>query len=157
MFASMFSERDQHWMQKALTLAQYAAKQQEVPVGAMLVTAEGVAIGEGWNQPIMQHDPTAHAEVIALRAAAKHLGNYRLVNTTLYVTLEPCLMCVGALVHARVKRLVFGAVDPKAGAVVSVLRVLDTGKWNHRVDYAGGLMAESCGEILSDFFRARRG
>jgi|SRR3990167_7805714 len=153
----MFSERDQHWMQKALTLAQYAAKQQEVPVGAMLVTAEGVAIGEGWNQPIMQHDPTAHAEVIALRAAAKHLGNYRLVNTTLYVTLEPCLMCVGALVHARVKRLVFGAVDPKAGAVVSVLRVLDTGKWNHRVDYAGGLMAESCGEILSDFFRARRG
>lgn|SRR3990167_8059058 len=151
----MFSERDQFWMEKALTLAQHAAEHNEVPVGAVLVAGETV-VGEGWNQPIFLNDPTAHAEVIAMRAAAKHRGNYRLVNTTLYVTLEPCTMCVGALIQARVRRLVFGATDPKAGAVVSVLQALDIGKLNHRIEYNGGVLAVPCGEMLTHFFRARR-
>jgi tRNA(adenine34) deaminase len=151
----MFSDRDLYWMQSALRLAQAAAEQQEVPVGAIL-TLEDKIIGEGYNSPIDHRDPTAHAEILALREGARRLKNYRLPETTLYVTLEPCLMCVGALVHARVKRVVFGACDPKGGAVVSVFSLGESHLLNHQVDYQGGLLSEKCGHLLSDFFRARR-
>ena len=139
----------------ALTLAGRAASSGEVPVGAVLVQG-GAILAEGWNQPIVAHDPTAHAEVMALRAAGQSLGNYRFVDTTLYVTLEPCLMCVGAIVHARVARVVFGAFDPKSGAVVSCLHGFDAKGLNHRVESTGGMLAEECGEILKSFFRKRR-
>ncbi len=151
----MFSDNDLFWMQQALALAKEAGKMQEVPVGAVLVHDEAI-IGEGSNRPIGAGDPTAHAEIIALREGAKHLKNYRLVNTTLYVTLEPCIMCVGAIVHARVKRVVFGASDPKAGAVTSVFQMGAEVRLNHRVVYEGGLLAKECGQLLSDFFRERR-
>jgi len=147
---------DADWMQKALLLADRAAVSGEVPVGAVLVQGESL-LAEGWNQPIAAHDPTAHAEVMALRAAGRSLGNYRLADTTLYVTLEPCLMCVGAIVHARVARLVFGAFDPKSGAVSSLCRGFEMPGLNHRVASAGGVLADECGEILQAFFRARRG
>jgi len=142
-----FSDSDYCWMQRAMGLAHAAAQQDEVPVGAVLVLDEKI-IGEGWNCPITTCDPTAHAEIIALREGAQALQNYRLVNSTLYVTLEPCTMCVGALVHARVKRVVFGAYDPKVGALTST--------FNHHVHYEGGLMAEECGDLLSAFFRQKR-
>ncbi len=151
----MFSERDIFWMQQAIKLAEHAAQQQEVPVGAVLV-CEDKMIGEGFNRPIKNCDPTAHAEIIALRQGAENLNNYRLINSTLYVTLEPCIMCVGAITHARVKRVVYGAADPRAGAVKSVFQIGETNKLNHRVEYAGGLLAEECGEILRLFFQARR-
>jgi len=147
---------DQHWMQQALTLAERAAAAGEVPVGAVLVSDE-YCIAEGWNQPIGQHDPTAHAEVMVLRAAGVSQANYRLTGTTLYVTLEPCLMCVGAMVHARVQRLVFGAYDPKSGAVESVCRAFELPGLNHRVKVTGGVLAEACGEQLKAFFQMRRG
>jgi tRNA(adenine34) deaminase len=147
---------DEHWMQQALALASRAAAAGEVPVGAVLV-ADGELIAEGWNRPITDHDPTAHAEVMCLRAAGQALGNYRLANTTLYVTLEPCLMCVGAMVHARVARVVFGAFDPKSGAVSSRCRGFELPGLNHRVAAGGGVLEESCGELLRDFFRERRG
>lgn len=150
-----FSSADNYWMQHAIGLAEQAGKKQEVPVGAVLIL-ENKIIGEGSNCPISTCDPSAHAEIIAIRAGAKNLNNYRLLNTTLYVTLEPCMMCMGALIHARVKRLVFGAFDPKAGAVESVLQIGNSQKLNHHLHYEGGLMAEECGELLSDFFRARR-
>lgn len=150
----MFSERDHHWMQQALALAKKAEAEDEVPVGAVLVL-DDQCIGEGWNQPITTLDPTAHAETIALRAGAQAVGNYRLLNTTLYVTLEPCLMCAGALVQARIKRLVFGAYDAKAGAIESVCEGLKI-PCNHRVEHLGGLLAESCGKLLTDFFRSKR-
>ena len=146
---------DGYWMERALTLAKQGAAAGEVPVGCVVVH-EGVAVGEGWNRPISSHDPTAHAEVVALRAAAAHLGNYRLVDTTLYVTLEPCVMCVGAIVHARVGRLVYGAPDPKTGAIESAFRLLDDDLHNHRVAVTGGVLADACGTLLRDFFRARR-
>jgi tRNA(adenine34) deaminase len=146
---------DQHWMRRALELAAAGAATGEVPVGCVIVHA-GEVVGEGWNRPIGAHDPTAHAEVVALRAAAQRLANYRLVDTTLYVTLEPCVMCVGAMVHARVGRLVYGAPDPKTGAVESVFRLLDGAHHNHRIEVVGGVLAEACGERLRDFFRARR-
>ena len=152
---TMFSEIDLHWMQRAYALANEAAKMQEVPVGAVLVL-EGAVIGEGSNRPITTSDPTAHAEIIALRQGALHLKNYRLVDTTLYVTLEPCIMCVGAIVHARVKRVVFGAADPKAGAVMSAFQLGAEEQLNHRVIYEGGLLANECGKLLSDFFKDRR-
>ena len=139
----------------ALTLAGRAASSGEVPVGAVLVQGDEL-LAEGWNQPIAAHDPTAHAEVMALRAAGQSLGNYRFVDTTLYVTLEPCLMCVGAIVHARVARIVFGAFDPKSGAVESCLHGFDAQGLNHRVESTGGMLAEECGEILKVFFRKRR-
>lgn len=139
----------------ALTLAGRAASSGEVPVGAVLVQGDDL-LAEGWNQPIAAHDPTAHAEVMALRAAGQSLGNYRFVDTTLYVTLEPCLMCVGAIVHARVARIVFGAFDPKSGAVESCLHGFDANGLNHRVESTGGMLAEECGEILKSFFRKRR-
>ena len=143
-------------MQTALLLAGRAAASGEVPVGAVLVQGESL-LAEGWNQPIAAHDPTAHAEVMALRAAGQSLGNYRFADTTLYVTLEPCLMCVGAIVHARVARLVFGAYDPKSGAVESCMHGFEVPGLNHRVESSGGVMADECGGILKEFFRERRG
>lgn len=142
-------------MQHALTLAQRAAAAGEVPVGAVLVRDDAL-LAEGWNQPIASHDPSAHAEVMCLRAAGRVAGNYRLTGTTLYVTLEPCLMCIGAMVHARVERLVFGAADPKSGAVSSLVQGFELAGLNHRVRAAGGVLTESCSELLRDFFRARR-
>ena len=148
-------ERDSHWMQHALLLAEQAAEQDEVPVGAVVVLGEE-AIGEGWNQPISSCDPTAHAEIIALRDAAQRIGNYRLTGATLYVTLEPCLMCAGAMIHARIGRVVFGASDPKRGAVNSTTHAFETQGLNHRVTFTGGVMASACAGRLHDFFRARR-
>jgi tRNA(adenine34) deaminase len=146
---------DEQWMQHALRLAARAEAAGEVPVGAVLVN-DGVCIAEGWNQPIARDDPTAHAEVVALRSAGVSLGNYRYMGSTLYVTLEPCLMCVGAVVHARVKRLVFGAHDPKSGAVTSCVSGFQIAGLNHRVEWSGGVLAEECGELLKAFFRSRR-
>jgi tRNA(adenine34) deaminase len=151
----MFTQDDITYMQHAIQQAELAAKNNEVPVGAILVHDNQI-IGEGWNHPIGTHDPTAHAEIIALRAGASTLKNYRLLNTTLYVTLEPCIMCVGAIVHARVQRVIYGAPDPKTGAVASMFQLGDTNKFNHRVEYVGGLLAEECGELLRKFFRERR-
>ncbi len=149
------SNNDQYFMQQALKLAEYAQEQGEVPVGAVVV-AENKIIAEGWNQPISLQDPTAHAEVVALRAAAKILENYRLVDTTLYVTLEPCAMCAYAMVHARVKRLVYAASDPKRGAVVSQLQLLQQPWLNHHIEVSAGILAESASELLTAFFQARR-
>jgi tRNA(adenine34) deaminase len=146
---------DIDWMQYALKLAERAQQEGEVPVGAVLVLNDEI-IGEGWNRPIAAHDPTAHAEIMALRAGAEKLGNYRLNDTTLYVTLEPCIMCAGAMVHARIKRLVFGASDPKTGAVGSVFDILCFPQLNHRVDSVGGILAEECSAILSSFFSSLR-
>ena len=148
-------DRDRYWMAQALDLARRAAAAGEVPVGAVLVRGETL-IGAGWNQPIGACDPTAHAEVLALRAAAARVGNYRLVDSTLYVTLEPCPMCAGALIQARVARVVFGAVDPRAGAAGTVFNVLQSAMLNHRAEVTGGVLAEGCGTLLRDFFRARR-
>jgi len=146
---------DQHWIARALQLAEQAARDGEVPVGAVLIYQDMV-VGEGWNQPIALQDPSAHAEIIALRQAAKTLDNYRLPNTTLYVTLEPCAMCVGAMLQARIERLVFGAFDPKAGAVQSVFQLLETKALNHQIIWTGGVMAEGCGHVLKRFFQQRR-
>lgn len=146
---------DLRWMEHALVLARQAQHAGEVPVGAVLVKDQEI-LGEGWNQPILKHDPSAHAEIVALRAAGQRLGNYRLLGATLYVTLEPCLMCVGSLVHARIQRLVFGARDPKAGAVVSAFQLLDHASLNHRVGWQEGPLAEDCGRLLTDFFMAKR-
>jgi tRNA(adenine34) deaminase len=151
----MFTEQDHYWMQQALELAKKAAVADEVPVGAVIVHDNQI-IGAGYNQPISSSDPTAHAEIIALRAAAQHIKNYRLIDTTMYVTLEPCMMCAGAMVHARIKRLVYGAADPKTGAIVSQARMLEQRFLNHRVDYAGGLLADECSVILRDFFQEKR-
>ena len=146
---------DQQWMTYAIELAKRAASEDEVPVGAVLVH-QNVVVGEGWNQPIGTQDPSAHAEIMALRAGARTLENYRLLDTTLYVTLEPCTMCVGAMIHARIGRLVFGAFDEKAGAVESVFQLLDSNALNHQIPYRGGVMADVCGALLSEFFRIRR-
>lgn len=143
------------WMHRALQLAETARAENEVPVGAVLVVDNEI-IAEGYNCPIATHDPSAHAEMVVMRRAAEKIQNYRLVNSTLYVTLEPCLMCAGAMVHARIGRLVFGASDPRAGAVQSQSRVLDHSFLNHRVQYEGGVLAVPCGAILSDFFKSRR-
>ena len=143
-------------MLHALTLAKKAEAEGEVPVGALLLQ-DDLIIAEGWNRPIGGHDPTAHAEVMALRAAGQAVHNYRFTDTTLYVTLEPCLMCVGAIVHARVSRLVFAARDPKSGAVESVCRAFELPGLNHRVRVSGGVLAEACGERLKAFFQTRRG
>ena len=142
-------------MQRAIALARAAASRGEVPVGALLVRGDRV-LGEGSNAPIERCDPTAHAEIEALRAAAKEVGDYRLTDTKLYVTLEPCTMCAAALVHARVGRVVFGAWDPKAGAAGSITDVFAIPQLNHRVDVFGGVLADECGTLLSEFFRARR-
>lgn len=147
---------DEDFMALALELARAAASAGEVPVGAVVVI-DGEIVGRGWNQPIGRHDPTAHAEVMALRDAAQRLGNYRLPGATLYVTLEPCAMCVGAIMHARVARVVFGARDPKTGAAGSVIDLFAEDRLNHHAEVAGGVMAEECGSMLSSFFAARRG
>lgn len=146
---------DEGWMRRALELAQLAADLGEVPVGAVLV-ADDQLIGSGHNQPISKSDPSAHAEIMALRDAGQALGNYRLVDTTLYVTLEPCTMCVGAMIHARVGRLVFGAFEPKAGAVSSQLQLLEQPFFNHKTKVQGGVLEEECATLLKQFFRARR-
>jgi tRNA(adenine34) deaminase len=152
---NIFSTEDARWMAYAVQLAAKGEAIGEVPVGAVIVQ-DGKSIGEGFNQPISSHDPTAHAEIIALRQAAAHIQNYRLIDSTIYVTLEPCTMCVGALVHARVARLVFGTTETKAGAVMSKSQLLDNEYFNHRVDYVGGLMAQQCQHQLSNFFSTRR-
>lgn len=142
-------------MRRALELAHTAERDGEVPVGAVIVL-DGVVVGEGWNQPIGAHDPTAHAEVVALRDAAKAVGNYRLSGATLYVTVEPCLMCVGAIVHARIATLVYGAPEPKAGAVESTQRAHEHPALNHRFVVVSGVMAAECRDIVQRFFRERR-
>lgn len=142
-------------MWHALRLAQRAEQQGEVPVGAVLVQ-DNRCIAEGWNQPIQLHDPTAHAEMQALRKAGQAIKNYRLIDTTLYVTLEPCVMCMGAIAHARVRRLVFGAYDPKRGAVCHALQLSDAPFLNHKIDWLGGVLQANCAELLTDFFKSRR-
>ena len=142
-------------MRRALELARHAEQAGEVPVGALVVLNDEV-IGEGWNQPIVAHDPSAHAEMVALRAAAARMKNYRLPDSTLYVTLEPCAMCAGAIVHARIARVVYGAADPKAGAAGSVFNLLESPSLNHRAQTVGGVLAEDCGKSLKAFFQARR-
>ena len=149
------TEADNAWMRHAIRLAQRAEKFGEVPVGAVLVKNER-CLAEGWNNSIATHDPTAHAEIIALREAGQALENYRLINTTLYVTLEPCVMCMGAIVHARVERLVFGAFDSKRGAVCHALSLTNASFLNHSVQWQGGILEIECAELLTDFFRARR-
>lgn len=146
---------DEHWMQLALEQAQLAAAVGEVPVGAVLIK-DNQLVASGFNQPISSCDPTAHAEIVVLRAAAKNLSNYRLPGTTLYVTIEPCTMCVGALIHARVERLVFGATEPRAGAIVSAARLLDGAQFNHRIAVQGGVLAETCAAVMQQFFRKKR-
>jgi len=149
------AELDIRRMHRALELARRAEAEGEVPVGAVVAT-EHMIIGEGWNRPIHEHDPTAHAEIRALRDAAARTGNYRLPGTTLYVTLEPCVMCAGAIIHARVDRVVYGARDPKGGAAGSVFEVLGTDRLNHRVRVEGGMLEEECGSLLRGFFQSRR-
>ncbi|WP_373186466.1 tRNA adenosine(34) deaminase TadA [Halopseudomonas sp.] len=146
---------DIDFMRLALAEAQLAADLGEVPVGAVLVY-RGEVIGKGFNQPISSNDPSAHAEMVALRQAALAQNNYRLSGSTLYVTLEPCTMCAGLLIHSRVSRLVFGASEPRAGAVVSRAQVLDQTWMNHRIEVEGGVLAEECGEVLRAFFKGRR-
>lgn len=146
---------DEIWMEEALRAAQRAAEMGEVPVGAIVVW-ENTIVGRGWNRTIDGNDPTAHAEIVALRDAAAKLGNYRLINCDLFSTVEPCAMCAGALVHARVRRLVYGADDPKAGAVCSVMQVLDHPQMNHRIEVHRGVLAGRCAELLQKFFRERR-
>lgn len=151
-----FSQEDQDWMNQALSLARNAAQAGEVPVGAIVVTNEGVCVGTGANQREALQDPTAHAEMIAIRAAAQTLGRWRLFDCTLYVTLEPCHMCAGAIVLARIPRVVFGTRDAKAGAAGSLANVLTDPRLNHRCALHEGLLAEPCGTVLKEFFRARR-
>jgi tRNA(adenine34) deaminase len=150
------SMTDSDWMQQALAQARIAASMNEVPVGAVLVDADGELLAAGHNQPISACDPSAHAEIVTLRQAALKLENYRLPGTTLYVTLEPCTMCVGALVHARVKRLVYAASEPRSGAIESAQRLFETGEYNHRPEIEGGLLAAESSALLTAFFKARR-
>jgi tRNA(adenine34) deaminase len=146
---------DEVWMRRALELADKAAAQGEVPVGALIIR-DGAVIGEGWNQMIGSSDPTAHAEVVAMRDAARKMGNYRLPKTTLYVTLEPCTMCAGAMIHARIERLVFAASEPKSGVICSRRSLLDEPWYNHKLEWQGGVLADESSEKLQAFFRARR-
>jgi tRNA(adenine34) deaminase len=146
---------DAAWMRHALRLAERAEALGEVPIGAVVIRDDR-CIAEGWNRPIGSHDPTAHAEIVALRDAGRAVGNYRLVDATLYVTLEPCVMCMGAISHARIKRLVFGAFDSKRGAVCHALSLTDASFLNHRVAWQGGVLEAECSELLKSFFKARR-
>lgn len=149
---------DEDWMRHALRLAERAEREDdEIPVGAVLVDAEGHVLGEGWNRNIVEHDPSAHAEIVALRAAGRARGNHRLVGCTLYVTLEPCAMCAMALVHARLARVVYAATDPKTGAAGSVFDLLADARHNHRVEVAGGVLADEAGRMLTNYFRRKRG
>jgi tRNA(adenine34) deaminase len=146
---------DELWMEDALRAAQRALEMGEVPVGAVVV-CDGKIVGRGWNRNITDHDPSAHAEIIALRQAGANLGNHRLGDCELFVTIEPCAMCAGALVHARLKRLIYGADDPKAGAVHSVMEVLNHPKLNHQIEVRGGVLASRCRDLVQEFFRSRR-
>jgi tRNA(Arg) A34 adenosine deaminase TadA len=150
------SQNDQTWMQVALEQARLAAQAGEVPVGALIVK-DGEIVALGHNRNLLDHDPTAHAEIVALRQAAARLGNHRLIGCTMYASIEPCSMCAGALIHARVSRLVYGASDPKAGAAGSVLQVLNHPGLNHKMEVTSGVLAEKCSEIIQEFFRQRRG
>lgn len=149
------SKSDEYWMQYAIELAKKAQLEGEVPVGAVVI-AEGEVIGEGWNQSITNHDPSAHAEMIAIRQAGQHIENYRLVNSTLFVTLEPCPMCAGALVHSRIGRIVYGASDYKTGAAGSVMNILQNPRLNHQVEITRGVLQDSCSQLISSFFKQRR-
>lgn len=146
---------DEQWMQQALALAGQAEAEDEIPVGAVVV-ADGKIIGKGYNQPIGLHDPSAHAEMQAIRDAAGYLQNYRVINTTLYVTLEPCPMCAGLLVHSRISRLVFGAYDEKTGAAGTVMNLVDHPALNHQIEVTGGVLEQQCADKISAFFRRRR-
>jgi tRNA(adenine34) deaminase len=146
---------DELWMEEALRAAQRALESGEVPVGAVVVY-DGRGIGQGWNRNITDSDPTAHAEIVALREAGKTVGNHRLADSTLFVTIEPCAMCAGALVHSRIKRLVYGADDAKAGAVRSIMQVLNHPQLNHKVEVRNGVLAGRCAELLQTFFKSRR-
>ena len=152
----MRSRADESWMEQALEQARLAAQAGEVPVGA-LVIKDGEIIGLGHNRNLLDHDPAAHAEIVALRQAAARLGNHRLTGCEMFVTIEPCAMCAGALIHARLARLVYGASDPKAGAAGSVLQVLNHPGLNHKMEIRSGVLAEKCSEILQKFFREKRG
>ena len=149
------SNQDEYFMREAMTLAQQAAERGEVPVGAIVVK-DGEIIGRGSNAPIGMHDPSAHAEILAMRDAAKNIGNYRLVDCSLYVTLEPCAMCAGAIQHARIGKLIFGAKDPKTGACGSVINLMAEDKLNHHTHINAGILESECGQLLSDFFKQRR-
>jgi tRNA(adenine34) deaminase len=151
----MRTNSDEIWMEEALRAAQRALDEGEVPVGAVVIRA-GEVVGRGWNQNLASHDPTAHAEVIALREAGATIGNHRLVDCELFATIEPCAMCGGALVHARLKRLVYGADDPKAGAVRSVMQVVNHPGLNHEMEVRGGILAGRCADLLQVFFQERR-
>lgn len=146
---------DADWMGEALELARRAETENEVPVGALIVR-EGEVLGQGWNRTITLNDPSAHAEILAMRTAGERVANYRLPGATLYVTLEPCAMCVGAMIHARIERLVYGAHDPKTGAAGGRFDLLGSPAHNHRVSVEGGVLADECGEMLREFFRTRR-
>jgi tRNA(adenine34) deaminase len=146
---------DETFMLEALKLAEEAASLGEVPVGAVVV-CEGRVVGRGFNQPVGSHDPSAHAEICALRSAGQNLQNYRLPGCTLYVSIEPCTMCLGAIIHARVETLVFGAAEPRYGAVVSGQRLLENGVYNHQLQVRGGVLAGQCGDLMKQFFRQRR-
>ena len=155
--STQMNPTDSHWMQKALALAIKARDEHaEIPVGALLLDADGEITGEGFNRNILEHDPSAHAEMVALRQGGQALKNHRLIGSTLYVTLEPCTMCAMAIIHARVKRVVFGAYDPKTGAAGSVFDVFNDPRHNHRVEVVGGVLEAECGDVLRDFFKARR-
>lgn len=153
-----FSERDLQWMRQALALADRAAHEDdEIPVGAVLVAADGTLLAQGSNRNISDHDPSAHAEIVAMRQAGRALGNHRLLGSTLYVTLEPCAMCAMAMVHARIARVVYAASDPKTGAAGSVFDLLADPRHNHRVEVQGGLLGAEAGAMLTGYFRAKRG
>jgi len=145
----------ERWMREALSLAKQAAAAGEVPVGAIVVQ-DGEIIGRGFNQPIRTCDATAHAEIVAIRSASQFRNNYRLPGTSLYVTIEPCTMCLGAMIHARVERLIFGATEPRAGAIVSQASMLDGGHFNHQLSFTDGVLAEECSSLMQSFFRSRR-
>jgi len=151
----MSMSTDEFYMAKALQLAEQAGAIGEVPVGAILVK-DGEIVGEGFNQPISGCDPTAHAEIVAMRNAAKNLNNYRLNDCDLYVTIEPCTMCVGAMVHGRIRRVLFGALEPRAGALQSQLQLMNQSHYNHSIEWQGGVLAQECGDLISSFFRRKR-
>lgn len=155
---SLTADADQTWMRQALDLAARAESEfDEIPVGALVVDPDGRVVGEGWNRNISDHDPSAHAEIVAMRAAGRALGNHRLIGCTLYVTLEPCAMCAMAMVHARVGRVVYAAADPKTGAAGSVFDLLADPRHNHRVEMVRGVLAEEAGARLTNYFRRKRG
>ena len=146
---------DAFWMMKAIALAKQAGEQDEVPIGAVIVKNEEI-IGQGFNQPISTHDPSAHAEIVALRHAGQRERNYRIVNATMYVTVEPCTMCLGALMHARITKVVFGATEPKAGVFTSNLQLIESDIYNHKIDWVGGVLQEECAELMQMFFKYKR-